>query len=156
MDIPGLNDFGLAVPTLPHGVVECEGLRRATWITKAITLTNEEGDNVAKGICHSVDATLVIDIDGKPLGDDHVAIQIAESLGEVEVPSLWMWAMRSWHISRVYLNSASLYDHEQTNIYNSAVNASTRRIRNGVRTYNSTRERRELNVPPKREYMIST
>ena len=53
---------------------------------------------VAKGICHSVDADLIIDMDGKPLGDNRVAIQVAESLCEAEVPSSWMWSMRSWPI----------------------------------------------------------
>ena len=89
-------------------------------------MRNEVGDEVAKGVCPSVDADLVIDMDGKPLGEDHVAIQIAEFFCEAEMPSSWMWSMHSWHIKHMYLNGASLYDHHQTDIYNSLVNASSR------------------------------
>lgn len=38
----------------------------------------------------SVDTNLVIDIDGKPLDDDQVAIEIAELLCKAEVSSVWM------------------------------------------------------------------
>jgi hypothetical protein len=67
---------------------------------------------VARGICHSVSRDLVIDSDGMPLGNDPFAVQIAESLLEEEVPSEWMFSMRAWHICRMFLNSASLYDHD--------------------------------------------
>ena len=52
-----------------------------------MTLKNEDRLEVARGICHSVDAHLVIDTDGKALGDDRVAIQIAEFLSETDIPS---------------------------------------------------------------------
>jgi hypothetical protein len=42
---------------------------------------------VAKGICHNVSAELVMDSDGLQLGNDNVAVQIAKSLLEEEVPS---------------------------------------------------------------------
>jgi hypothetical protein len=77
-----------------------------------VTLTNESGMDVARGICHSVKADLVIDNDGMPLDNDCVAVQIAKSLVEDEVPSEWMFSMRAWHICRVFLNGASLYDHD--------------------------------------------
>jgi hypothetical protein len=123
------DDFAIPVPILPTRVAACDGIPRALWNTKAVTLTNDDGVDVAKGICHSVDAALVIDMDGQPLGEDRVAIQIAESLCEDEVPSSWMWSMRSWHISKVYLSGASLYDHHQTSIYQAALNTSRRRVR---------------------------
>ncbi len=151
----GASEYGCGPPTLPTGVAVCEGLPRSSWITKCVTLINESGLEVAKAICHSVDADLVIDTDGKPLGDDRVAVQIAESLCEEEVPSEWMFSMHSWHITRVLLNDASLYDHDQTNIYNSAVTASRGRGRGGRRPYDSTRERREPQRPPKRESLLS-
>jgi hypothetical protein len=86
-----------------------------------VTLTNESGVDVARGICHCVNANLVIDSNGMPLDNDCVAVQIAESLVEDEVPSEWMFSMRAWHIHRVFLNGASLYDHDQRHIYNTAV-----------------------------------
>jgi len=91
---------GTAIPeeVLQFGVPNCEGVPRTSWYTKGGTLVNDKGEDVARGICHSVDSNLVIDIDGMPLGDHRVAIQIAESLTETEIPSDWMWSMRSWPI----------------------------------------------------------
>jgi hypothetical protein len=77
-----------------------------------VTLTNESRVDVACGICHSVKTELVVDSDSMPLGNDRVAVQIAESLLEEDVPSEWMFSMRVWHICRVFLNGASLYDHD--------------------------------------------
>jgi hypothetical protein len=108
---------------LPEGVAQCEGFGRPSWITKCVILTNESGVDVAWGICHYVNVDLVIDSDSMPLGNDRVAIQIVESLVEDEVPSEWMFSMRACHICRVFLNGASLYDHDQRHIYNAAVQA---------------------------------
>jgi hypothetical protein len=82
---------------------------------------NESGVDVAHGICHSVKAELVVDSDGMLLGNDHVTVQIAESLVKEDVPSKWMFSMRVWHIRRVFLNGASLYDHDQRHIYKAAM-----------------------------------
>ena len=56
-------------------------------MTKCIALHNDAGVVVGKGICHNVDSDLIIDSDNQPLGDDRVAIQIAESLLEHNIPS---------------------------------------------------------------------
>ena len=48
------------------------------WITKSVTLTNDMELDVAKGICQNVNADLVVDSDGQPLGGECVAIQIVE------------------------------------------------------------------------------
>ncbi|KAG0572237.1 hypothetical protein KC19_VG078600 [Ceratodon purpureus] len=109
------------LPTLPDNVVTCEGLPRSSWITKSVTLVNVYGSIVAKGICHSIDSDLVIGSDGAQLGDDQVAVQIAESLCEDDVPSEWMFSLRAWHIRNVFVNGASLYDHDQVAIYNAAI-----------------------------------
>jgi hypothetical protein len=109
--IPGC-DFTDPRPVLPEGVAQCDGFGRPSWITKCVTLTNESGVDVARDICHCVNVDLVIDSDGMPLGNDRVAVQIAESLVEDEVPSEWMFSMRAWHIHRVFLNGASFYDHD--------------------------------------------
>jgi hypothetical protein len=79
-----------------------------------VTLTNESGVDVACGICHNVKAELVVDRDDMLLGNNCVAIQIVETLLEEDVPSEWMFSIRAWHICRVFLNGASLYDHDQT------------------------------------------
>jgi hypothetical protein len=47
-----------------------------------------------------------------PLDNDRVAVQIAELLQEEDVPSEWISSMKAWYISRVFLNGASLYDHD--------------------------------------------
>jgi hypothetical protein len=85
--------FEIRVPSLPPGVAPCEGVPRSSWTTRGVTITNADGIDVAKGICYSVDPKLVIDTDGLPLGDERVAIHIAESLVEEDVPSVWMWSM---------------------------------------------------------------
>jgi hypothetical protein len=66
--IPGC-DFTDPRPMLPKGVAQCEGFGRPSWITKYVTLKNESGVDVARGICHCVNADLVIDSDGMPLGN---------------------------------------------------------------------------------------
>jgi hypothetical protein len=97
-----------------------------------VTLTNESGVDVARGICHSVKAELVVDNDGMPLGNNRVAVQIAESLLEEDVPSEWMFSMRAWNIRRVFLNGASLYDHDQQHIYKAAIQALNRQPWRGI------------------------
>ena len=98
----------------------------------------------------------MVDTNGRPIGDDHVAVQIAETLKEEEVPSRWMWSMHSWPIKRVFLNGASLYDHDQTDMYRRAMNAQNQKPRKGSRSYKTTHERRNVDIPPKRERVLST
>ena len=98
----------------------------------------------------------MVDTNGRPIGDDHVAVQIAETLKEEEVPSGWMWSMHSWPIKRVFLNGASLYDHDQTDMYRRAMNAQNQKPRKNSRSYKTTRERRNVDIPPKRERVLST
>ena len=117
MDFSPDPNFSVPHPILPDGVAECEGFGWASWITKAVTLTNETEVDVACGICHSVKVELVVDNDGMPLDNDHVVVQIAELLLEEDVLSEWMFSMKAWHIRRVFLNGASLYDHDQQHIY---------------------------------------
>ena len=89
-------------PTLPEGVRTCEGIPRESWNTRVVILTNEAGEDIARAICRSVDANIVVDTNGRPIGDDHVAVQIAETLKEEEVPSGWMWSMHSWPIKECF------------------------------------------------------
>ena len=152
MDTSVANEIAMSVLVLPNDVAPCEGIPRSAWYTKCVTFQNESAVEVAKGICHSVDANLVIDMDEKPLDDNRVAIQVAESLCEAEVPSLWMWSMQSWPISRVYLNGASLYDHDQTAIFKDLVNASRGQV---TSTYVSTRKWRESYNLSKKEALLT-
>ena len=111
------------MPTLLEGVRACEGIPRESWNTRVVILTNEAGEDIARAICRSVDASVVVDTNGRPIGDDHIGVQIAETLKEEEVPSGWMWLMHSWPIKRVFLNGASLHDHDQIDMYRRAMNA---------------------------------
>ena len=101
----------------PEGIVQCEGIPRKSWMTKCVALQNNAGVLVGKGICHNVDSALIIDSDNQPLGDDRVAVQFVESLFERDVPSDWVFQLRAWHISHVFLIGASLYDHEQMHLF---------------------------------------
>ena len=96
-------------------------------MTKCVALKNEACVVVGKRICHNISLDLIINSDNQPLGDDHVVVQIVESLSEHDVPSGWLFQLKSWHISCVFLNGASLYNHEQINLFNLASAASCRR-----------------------------
>ena len=111
---------------------------------------------VGKGICYNVSSDLTIDSDNQPLGDDRVAVQIAESLSKHDVPFDWMFQMRSWHIKHVFLNGASLHNHEQVNLFNLTSQAARRHSRVGARPYDSSRERRNAEKIPKKEALLST
>ena len=156
MDSGELSSSRGQMPTLPEGVRACEGIPRESWNTRVVILTNEAGEDVARAICRSVDASVVVDTNGRPIGDDHVAVQIAETLKEEEVPSGWMWSMHSRPIKRVFLNGASLDDHDQTDMYRRAMNAQNQKPRKGIRSYKTTRERRNVDIPPKKERVLST
>jgi hypothetical protein len=156
MDFSPDPDFSVPHPFHPDGVVQCEGFGRASWITKSVTLTNESRVDVACGICHSVKAELGVDSDGMPLGNDRIAVQIAKSLLEEDVPSKWMFSMRAWHIHRVFLNGVSLYDHDQRHIYKAAIQALNRQPRRDIWQYNLERERQEGALPPKKVLKLST
>ena len=146
---------GGGVRTLPEGVAQCEGISRKSWMTKCVLLKNEVGVVVGKGICHNVSSDLIIDNDNQPLGDDRVVVQIAESLSEHDVPSDWMFQMRSWHIKRVFLNGASLHNHEQVNLFNLSSQAPRRHSHVGARPYNSSWKRRNAKKIPKKEALLN-
>ena len=64
--------------------------------------------------------------------------------------------MRSWHIKRVFLNGASLYDHEQMNLFNLTSQAARQRSRVGACPYDSSQERRNAQKIPKKEALLNT
>ena len=67
-----------------------------------------------------------------------------------------MWSLRSWHIKHVFLHDdVSLYDHDQTHIYNVATNSSNTRVCKGVRSYESTCHRVDPIVRPKKELLLT-
>ena len=155
MENDGGNVANAGVCEPSEGVVQCEGIPRKSWMTKCVALQNDAGVVVGKGICHNVDSALIIDSDNQPLGDDRVAVQIAESLSERDIPSDWVFQLRVWHISRVFLNGASLYNHEQMHFFKVSSGASRRRSWVGARPYESSRGWRNFDRVPKKEALFT-
>ena len=155
MENDGGNVADAGVREPPEGVVQCEGIPRKSWMTKCVALQNDAGVVVGKGICHNVDSALIIDSDNQPLGDDCVAVQIVESLSEHDVPSDWVFQLRAWHISRVFLNGASLYDHEQMHLFRVSSGALRQQSRVGACPYKSCRGRRNSDRVPKKEALLT-
>ena len=112
MDTFVVNGVDFRPPVLPASVVECKGFKRSSWVSKRVTLTNEARDYVAKGVCQSVDSSVVPETNRRPLGSEFVCVQIAESLLEAKIPFGWIYSLRARPIKRVLLNSASLHDHD--------------------------------------------
>ena len=61
----------------------------------------------------------------------------------------------SWYIRHVFLNGASLYDHEQMNLFNLTSIASHWHSRMGACLYESSRERRNSDKIPKKVVVLS-
>jgi hypothetical protein len=51
------------------------------------------------------------------LGNDRIVVQIVELLLEEDVSLEWMFSVKAWHIRRVFLESANLYDCDQRYIF---------------------------------------
>ena len=102
-----------------------------------------------------MDSNLIIDSDNQSFGDDHVAVQIVESLSKHDVPSNWLFQLRSWLITRVFFNGASLYDHEQMHLFNIASTKSCQQSWLGICLYESSREQRNFNKIPKKEALLT-
>jgi hypothetical protein len=113
------------------------------------------GNDVAKGKCHNINVKLVVDSDGWPLGNDRITIQIAELLCKEDVALEWMFLMRAWHITQVFMNGASLYDHKKCFIYKTALHYYITKPQRGVRYYDSSRQRQENENPPKKVVKLS-
>ena len=146
-------DAGVCVP--PEGVVQYEGIPRKSWMTNCVALQNDAGNVVGKGICHNVDSALIIDSDSQPLGDDCIAVQIAKSLLEHDVPSDWVFQLRAWHNSRIFLDGASFYNHEQMHLFNVSSGASRQQSRVDARPYKSSIEQRNSERIPKKEALLT-
>lgn len=91
------------------------------------------GNDVAKEKCHNINIKLIVDSNGRPLINDRIAIQIAKLLCKEDVASEWMFLMRAWHITWVFMNGASLYDHEKYFIYKIALHSYITKPQRGVR-----------------------
>ena len=143
---------GVCVP--PKGVVQCKGIPRKSWMTKCVALQNDAGVVVGEGICHNVDSTLIIDSDNQPLRNDHVAVQIAESLSKHDISSNWVFQLRAWHISHVFLNGASLYNHEQMHLFNVSSGALRPQSWVDAHPYESSRGRKNSHRILKKEALL--
>jgi hypothetical protein len=93
-------------------ILECEGAPHHSWTTKCVSLHNDNGILVVEGICYSVKSDLVV---GSivPLGDTHVAIRISRNHKADEFPKDWKCTVQAWHITHVFYNGASLFNHER-------------------------------------------
>ena len=87
------------------------------WTTKCVSLYNENGDVVGKGISHSIKSDLVVRNNG-PLSDTHVVVEISKSLKVDEFPNNWRYSIRAWRITHVFYNRASLFNHERRHKFN--------------------------------------
>jgi hypothetical protein len=132
-EIDNLADEVIEIPI-------CEGIPRRLWMTQVVDLHNEAGGLVAQGICHSVNSDLVIGSNG-PLGDSLVAVQISKSLNAEDVPDDWKYSLRAWPIVHVFLNGASLHDHELRDAFNCKQASLLRPPSVGKRPYVSVRRR---------------
>ena len=56
----------------------------------------------------------------------------------------------------MYLNGASLYDHDQTDMYRKATSAQNQKPQKGICSYKTTRERRNVDIPPKKERVLTS
>ena len=92
-------------------IPDYEGIPRPMWMTQVVDLHSSAGVHVAQGICYSVSSDVVIGANG-PLGDLHVAVQISKTLNHEAILDEWRYSLRAWPIENVYLNGASLRDHE--------------------------------------------
>ena len=140
---------------MPKGVAQCEGIHRKSSMTKCVALMNEAGMLIGKGICHNISLDLIIDKDNQPLGDDRAVVQITQSLSEHKISSDSLFQLRLWHIMHVVFNGASLYDHEQLNIFNLASTASCQRSHVDARPYESSRERKNSEKIPKKVVLLN-
>ena len=155
MENDGGNLADARVREPPEAVVQCKGIPRKSWMTRCVALQNDSGVVVGKGICHNVDSALIIDSDNQPFGDDCVTVQIAESLSERDVPSDWVFQLRAWHISCIFPNGASLYDHEQMHLFKVSSGALRQRSRVGARPYESSRGQRNSDRVPKKKALLT-
>ena len=67
MDFHGPEEFANPVSVLAPGVQVCEGIPHAIWISQPVTLRNDDGVDIARGVCQNVDPDLIIETGEKPL-----------------------------------------------------------------------------------------
>ena len=119
-------------------ISDCEGIPRRLWMTKLVQLHNSDGLVVGEGICYSVDSNLVEGCNGA-LGDSLVSVQICKSFYPVDIPEDWRYSLRAWPITQVFLNGASLHNHEVCYEYNFRQASVGQPASSNKRPYKSTR-----------------
>ena len=154
MENDGGNVAGGGVRIPPERVVQCEGIPRKSCMTKCIALQNDAGVVVGKGICHNVDSAFIIDSNNQPLGDDRVVFKIAESLSKHDIPFDWVFQLRAWHINLIFLNGASLYNHEQMHHFTISSGALRRQSWVDACSYESSRGRKNSDKIPKKDDLL--
>ena len=116
----------------------CSGLQREDWVNIPVMLVNEDGQNMAKGICRNVNP---IDcVEDKCLGNDHVGVLIMEPIeGMLDMGA--MFALRAWPISRVFHGGCTLAHHllVSTHRLRAKTKLLEKRRRDGKRAYATSR-----------------
>lgn len=116
----------------------CSGLRREDWVNITVMLVDEDGHNMAKGICHNVNP---IDcVEDKCLGTDHVGVLIMEPIeGMMDIGA--MFALKAWPTDRVFHSGCTLQHHLLVSKHR--LRAKTKllekRRKDGKRAYGTTR-----------------
>ena len=115
----------------------CSGLRREDWVNIPVMLVNEDGHNMAKGICRNVNP---IDcVEDKCLGIDHVGVLIMEPIeGMMDVGA--MFALKAWPTHLVFHAGCTLQHHLRVSKHR--LRAKTKllekRRKDGKRAYDTT------------------
>ena len=65
-------------------IPNCDGILRCLWNTKIVILHNENGQSIAKGICHYVNFENILG-SNRLLGKSHVVVHISKFLQPIDV-----------------------------------------------------------------------
>jgi len=98
-------------------VLECEGLPCRLWITKCMTLYNNDGILVGEGTCHNVNSNFMLGAND-PLEDTHIAIHILRMHFEEDILHEQVYSLVAWPIKLVHCHGTSLHNHDARDNFN--------------------------------------
>ena len=133
---------------------DCSGIRREEWTNIPLLLVNDDGNEMAKGICRNWNP--VDCVDDKPLGESDIGVLIMEPAeGMMDMGA--MFSLRRWPISRAYHDGFSLLQHQQVSTFRLRDHTrllAKRRIE-GKNTYDTTKKPTERLRPPKKTQVLA-